>query len=111
MQNEQSAVEELELSVAHATKLKELKDAILRLQKNRDFKKVFISELFQKEPARITALLTDHNMLDQRNLLVEDLMVISGVQTWLRSKIALGETAERSINEARRISEEIEDEG
>jgi len=110
MENKQKAMEEIELSVAHATKLKELKDAILRLQKNRDFKKVFSTELFQKEPARITALLTDHNMLDQRNLLIEDLMVISGVQTWIRSKVALGESAERSIGEARKLSEEIEEE-
>jgi hypothetical protein len=110
MEQKDKVMEEINLSIEHATKLKELKDAINRLQKNRDFKKVFTTELFQKEPARITALLTDHAMLEQRNLLVEDLMVISGVQTWLRSKVALGESAERSIVEATKLSEDIENE-
>ena len=95
-----------------AKKAVAFKDAILRLQKNRDFKKVFAEAYFKDEAARLALALTNYEMqdeIDQRNL-DEQIRAIGHVQNWLRTKIQLGEHMENEIEDYEKELEKADQE-
>ena len=77
------------------------RDAILRLRKNRDFKKIFEEGYFKDEAARIAQAIVNYEMqgdVDQRNL-SEQFKAIGHVQNWLMTKTMLGNQMEKEIKE------------
>jgi len=97
----------IQITIDEARELVELKNSIDRLRKNRDFKRVFERKMFEDEPARLTRMLTDTVGENDRSGYMEDLIIISGVQSFLRSWTIMGNTAERQLAEAERIQEEM----
>jgi len=74
-----------EINILDAQKVVKNGEAVERLRKNRDFKKVFGELYFEKEPARIAKALTSWAMQDevnQRNL-EEQLRAIGHLQNFL----------------------------
>lgn len=94
---------QLEAGLDRAKDMIALGEAVKRLQKNRDFKKVFLDTYFSSEPLRLTMLLAAPNVReDRRTQIHESLLAISEAHTFL--EIILAE-AER----AKDLAEEYED--
>ena len=57
----------IEISIEVAKKAIAKGEALERLFKNPDFKKIIMEDYFEKEPARLVGLLTDSEMQDESN--------------------------------------------
>jgi hypothetical protein len=108
---QEEQIREIEVSVEELKKAVDLKNSVEKLYNNRDFKKVFLNVYFKEEPARLTGLLADDNMIAHRNLIIEDMLSISGVQDFLRNIVRAGQAAEQKIKEADQLQERIYEEG
>lgn len=78
-----------------------LRDALRRLSKNRDFKKLVLEQYFEKEPVRLCMLRADHNFQDPKDQadLLKELDAIGCLQQFFRSVLILGDRAEGALAE------------
>lgn len=101
MMTHEQKIEQMELSLEEAQKKVDLAAWLQKLKTNREFKKVFLDELFKKEPVRVTAALADPATASYRDDLIAVLDMIGKLQLWIRATIAEGEQAETAIREYR----------
>lgn len=86
--------EQLEAGLEKAKEMVLLGEAVKRLQKNRDFKKVFMDTYFGTEPQRLTMMLAAPNIRpEQREGIIESLQAISEVHTFLNILLSEAERA------------------
>ncbi len=106
-----SEVQEIELSIEHANKLVANKDMALKLSSNREFKKLITEGYFEKEAARLTALLTDPNVSQYKDDIITSLEGISSLQLYMRTIVQIGQAAENEIAESRTMLDDLLEEG
>jgi len=72
----QADIETLEVQMDQAKDAIELRDAVRRLINNKDFQKVILEGYFEKEPARLVALLSDPSMqIEDRQVGLKNSMI------------------------------------
>lgn len=88
-------VESIELSIQAAKRDKELRDAVVRLQKNPDFKKVIVEGYFQKEALRLLELSANSRLgADVREDALAEAKATVRLKSYLETIIHLGNYAE-----------------
>lgn len=108
----QSDIEQTEAQISELKKQVELRDRILRLQNNSDFRKV-INELFLVTEAARFVQLSQDPALPKENQ--EDALHIAQstghLKRWLSISIRMGNTAEQGIKDAEQALEELRSAG
>jgi len=109
--NEQTSqeIQEIEISIEQAREVVELKDAIFRLMKNEDFKKVIDVGYFSNESRRLVGLLAQPSVNDT-NKVYESLMGISRLEEYLRVAILQGKAMEQQIESSNQVLADIANE-
>lgn len=107
--SKQEQINEIEVSKKTATKMVGNRDAILRLMKNRDFKRVILDTLFEKEPVRLVLLKSDPNFQtdEQQAELEKEMLTIGGLRQFLNSQIQMGNQMADSLEDMDKALEEL----
>lgn len=93
----QDDVTTLEIGISEARKDVALRDALLRLQTNKDFKDVINERYLKEEAIRLTHCLGSPNMEMKQEIIVDSLQAISMFKQFLHFVIMLGNQAEQKI--------------
>ena len=82
-----------------AEKALEVRDAVLRLFENEDYKTVFEESYFKDEAMRLTLAIVDNEMQDEidQRLISEQTRGIGHLHVFLNTRIALGNQVEQSL--------------
>lgn len=102
-------IETIELSIEHAKKSANLKKALERLLKNRDFNTVFLTNYFEQEPARLVLLKADPNLqgeVEQKEIM-KQIDAIGSVRQFMSNTLQLGRMAEKAIADDERTRDEL----
>lgn len=92
--------EQLEAGLEQVKEAIQLGEAVLRLKKNRDFKKVFLDSYFSNEPQRLTLLLAAPNIKEeQRAEIIKSLQSISECHAFLQTVLSEYDRANEVIGE------------
>jgi len=103
-----SEMQEIEVSIELAKKEVGLRDALLRLKDNADFRKVFLEGYIKDESLRLVLLKSAPNITDQINSNIDrDLYAISSFSAYMDWQITKGDQMEESLKEAEDTREEI----
>lgn len=97
--NNEEQLENIEISIEQAKKAIDMMESLLKLTKNKDFKKVINEGYFEKEASRLVLLKADPSMQspeDQR-LLDNSIIAIGFLRQYFSAVIQMGRMAERSI--------------
>lgn len=96
-----SKVEEIpmEMNMDQAEEAMKLRDATIKLFKNKDYKKVFEEGYFKAEAMRLPLALVDNEMQDdiEQRILKEKIAAIGHLHVYLNSVINLGNQVEASL--------------
>jgi hypothetical protein len=114
MANEQEQlVQEIQVSIDEAKKFVTDAEAVKRLFKNRDFKKIFTDGYFKEEPARLVALMTDPEFQseERQRMLRDDMIGISSLRRYLMNVQRLGYQMEQRIKASEEELQELQEEG
>ena len=89
------------LEAAEATV--EIFEALERLEKNSDFKKVFTDHLFTNEVIRLHSLMAhpEQSLVDSRDKIVADLDALSNIKFSLQMISAIGKSTKEQLDEFR----------
>lgn len=103
----------IEVSIDEARKAIEKRDALLRLLKNRDFKKLVLTEYFENEPKRLATLVAHPNFQsdEQQKSVMEDLRSIGTLQQFFNMLRVQGDMNERAIKDHEEEREALLQEG
>ena len=95
-----TVTEQLELELNAAKSLADMGNAVKRLMKNRDFKKVILEKYFEKEPVRLVFLKGDANWSspESQQELLSQMDAIGNFRNFLNSLMLLGDQAEGAIS-------------
>lgn len=101
--------EEIEISIKQAKEVVALRDALRRLHNNRDFKKVIKEGYFVDDASRLVLLKADPEMedADSQSSIERAITGIGQLGQYLSKTEALGNMAERAINDNQEALEEI----
>lgn len=97
----EQTMDQIELSIGQAEAVVEKRDWLKKLESNREFKKLILTELFEKEPVRLVDALSDPAMAPHQAAIQKRMLMISELKAWLRGVIAEGQMAENAVREAR----------
>ena len=102
-------VEEIEMTIKQAKEQVALKDAVIKLSNNKDFKKVVNEGYFEKQASRLVLLKADPNMQDEKSQkeLDNSIIAIGYFRQYLSSLVQLGYQAEREILSAEEEKDNI----
>ena len=102
-------IEEVELTIKQAKEAVELKDSVLKLQKNKDFKAVINEGYFEKQASRLVLLKADPSMQSERDQkeIDNNIIAIGYLRQYLSTLVQLGYKAEREVVDAEQAREEI----
>ena len=102
-------LELIEISLKSAKAKVEMAEALKRLQKNRDFKKVFLDHFLGTEVARTVKLMADPNMQSpqQQEILQKMLISVGQVDQFMRVTLMFGDMALQSITDDEDAQAEI----
>ena len=103
----------IELSIQHAKKNVDRMKALQRLTQQRDFKQVFLTDYFEKEPARLVMLLSDPAMqgADNQEAILKQMHAIGELRQYLNGVMQLGRMSEKAIKDDEAMREELLSEG
>lgn len=106
-------LETVELSIKAAKKTVATAKSVERLRKNRDFKQVVLDGFFQDEAVRLVTLKADPNLQSAENQesIIKQMDAIGAFQQYLNTCLALGNMAEKALEEDEATREEILAEG
>lgn len=106
-------VEHIELSLEHAKSMVALKDAVLKLTSNREFKRVVLDGYFKEEASRLALLSADASVEKHRADILLSIQGISLFNGYLQRIVRMGEIAaqevkdfEEALTEARMLPDE-----
>jgi hypothetical protein len=115
------AEQEIQVSIDSLTKVVERNEKLNRLIDNKDFKELILEIYLEKEPARLTQLLTDQNFLTdnpdvaarRKDEIIEELTAISSFRKFLinigglaRQAKTMIDSSEEELESLRNIEEE-----
>ncbi len=106
----EAEIEELVVTIDEARSIVRKKMDILKLESNREFKRVILEGYFKEEAARVTSALADPTMYHLREQLQEQLIAISHFEQYLRVAIIMGHRAEVDIIEGEAEIDELREE-
>ena len=108
-QNEQ--IQHVELSLDEAKKVVDFGEAIQRLEKNADFKKVILDGYFSDESRRLTFLTADTSLDDKStNAVWAGLRAIGELRSFLLGRKAMAEVAKKEVMDFQETLEELREE-
>jgi len=107
--NNAEQLQQLEVSLDQAKEAVALKQAVLDLSKNKNFKKVVNDGYFKEEAARLVLIKSDDNMQeeDKQKSIGRQIDAVGTFRQYLATQIALGNMAERAIEADENTREEI----
>lgn len=101
-------VEQIEIEITQAKYMVDLGDALARLEKNKDFKKVFEEEYFKNEAGRLIRARANFNLSpEQRNNILNMLDSIGFLQQFFRDIKVTAEQMKQTIAENEETREEM----
>jgi len=111
-ENEQQ-LHQVEISLQNATKAIELGDALERLHKNSDFKKVILEDFFKEEASRAVMLKSDSNMLGEEQQITVDNIItsIGGLYQYFAKIYRIADMSIRALEANQQTREELLKEG
>lgn len=94
-------IEQIRITIEEKKEMIGLGDAILRLSKNRDWKKLIDIEFFEKEPQRLVALLAHPSMQDEASQkeLRNQMLAVAYFRQYLHRIGIFAQQASQSIGE------------
>lgn len=106
-------IEELELSIEEAQRVITLRDKLIKLQKNKDFKEIFEKELLENYATNTVYALSNPNMQDKATQedLIKELEMIGRFRLFCSSIYQRGNYAEKAIYDNKEAIAEIRREG
>ena len=107
-----SEIQELEAQKEDLKAQVELRDQILKLSANHEFRKVIHEEFFQKEAGRLVRIGGDPSLNKQQRQAAIDMALATGhLQRFLSANVQMGNRAEQTIFEIDAALEELRAEG
>lgn len=107
-----SEIQALEAQKEDLKKQVELRDQILKLSANHEFRKVIHEEFFQKEAGRLVRIGGDPSLDKQQRQDAIDMALSTGhLQRFLSANVQMGNRAEETIHEIDAALEELRAEG
>ena len=107
-----SEIQELEAQKEDLKRQVELRDQILKLSANHEFRKVIHEEFFQKEAGRLVRIGGDPALDKQQREDAIDMALATGhLQRFLSANVQMGNRAEQTIFEIDAALEELRAEG
>jgi hypothetical protein len=106
----QQELHELESNIKDLNEMVQLGNAMDRLRKNRDFKKVIEVEYLKEEAVRLVHLKADPNMQDERGQarVLRDLDAIGSFTQYIDLVTAKAEAAKEALDECEDLRAELE---
>lgn len=108
------AIQYVELTLEAAKQQAGLLEALQRLERNRDFRKVILDGYFRDEPARLASLLAEPRLTtEQKADTLNSIKAVGELQQWFLKVRTFGDQAQKAIidhEEELRILREQEDE-
>lgn len=94
-------IELVEITIEQAKNKIAVMDAIDRLTRNRDFKKVFTEGYFEREPARLVKMKADPSSQtpEAQASILRQIDAIGTLHQYLRTQHVLGQMAQRDLAE------------
>lgn len=109
-------LEMIDISIEEAKATVAMADALKRLGRNKDFKKVFLDHFMVTEVARTVKLMAEPSMQNpaQQESLHKMLIAVGQVDQFIRMTLTLGDMAQQGISDAEVereniLNEEVED--
>ena len=104
-----SEAEQIELDIKNAQAAVDLRDLVLKLNRNPAFRKVVNENYFEKEAARLALLLTDPAIImnDQATMVHNDIAGVGAFKRYLSILVQMGNQAEDAILNAEAELEDI----
>lgn len=100
---------QIENEISHYKGLVAMRDALLKLETNREYKKLFLEGLFKDEPARLVKIAKDPRLTDEGREEVEGMFyAISYLHQYLHKIVMEGMAAENAITEAEEYLADLE---
>lgn len=102
-------LELIEVSIEHAKTTVAMAEALRRLCKNKDFKKVFLDHFLITEAARTVKLMADPSQQrpECQDALQKVLISIGQVDQFMRATLTMGDMAQQGIEEDEATQERI----
>ena len=103
-------IQQIELSLEAAKEKVELMEAVDRLYQNKDFQKVFVTDYFRDEPARLVELRSSPQMAlpERQDSLLRAMDAIGYLQLHLSSIQKLGDMAKNEVEAGAEAIAELE---
>jgi len=102
-------IEQIELSIEQAKSSIDMRDALRRLNENKDFKKVIVEGYFEKEASRVVLLKADPNTQDTetQDALDKSIIAIGQLRQYMRTIFQVGGMADGAMGSHEEALEEI----
>ena len=94
-------LQQIELSIEQAQSYIDKADALTRLHKNQDFKKVIVDGFFKEEASRAVLLKGDPNIqgAEEQRQINNTIDAIGGLYNYFRNVFYMGDQSSRSLEE------------
>jgi len=102
-----SDTHELEATLEDLREIVARKNAAIKLESNREYKKLILDGLFKEEAARLVSISAEPSMVREAELIMESIRAISHFQQYMRSVIQMGTVAENNLAEHMEMLEEM----
>lgn len=106
-----SEVQQLELAVEKARELVERREMVLKLSKNREFRKIVTEGYFVDEAARLVSISGELSHKPHRDEIFDSIKAISHVRQFFSDIVRLGDIAEREIASSEEYLTDLRGEG
>jgi hypothetical protein len=100
-------IEQINITLEEAKENIAMRDALLRLTENKDFKKVIDTGFFEKEAARLVWLKSDPATYDKEESILKQIDAVGGLRQYFRKILNLGNLAEKAIIESEHTIDDI----
>ena len=106
--NRNEQIQHVEISLEEAKRIAEFSEAIARLEKNADFRKVILDGYFTEEARRLTFLTADTTLDDKlANATLYGIRAIGELRSFLLARKAQGEVARKEIADFNETLDEL----
>lgn len=102
-----SDIQEIEITIEHAKKMVERRDAARKLASNREFRKLVMEGYFIDEAARLASISADPLMKSSRDEIILSIQGISTFKQFLQNIIRMGDVAANELREHEEALEEL----
>lgn len=105
--NNENAIEQIELSMAHAKLSTDNMKALTKLLENPEFIKIVTDGYFKEEASRVVLLKADPSMKEHREELDNQIIAIGYLRQYFHTIMQLGRMAEKAIADDEETREEL----